>query len=248
MGRYQCQACFREFARSDSLRRHKSSGVCKGTATMSDSEQSNISESSDIQTENKHMQGMKGHDIFGKYNYTKPARDSDTEMETDSDTPGDEEMGKIKTRKTHKKSPWDRLLRRTYEAVQDQFDEMVENTLREEPNVDIEEAEEMAFEELKPTYRSCFISKYQDLVRLGSALRKDPIHKKVLSTAHKLKEDEDYDDEEAMQYAVKKRRYLLERKLDQYQRPTVTVEEERQHTLIPVRSQTLQLKTNMSKK
>ena len=49
-----------------------------------------------------------------------------------------------------------------------------------------------------------------------------------MSTAHRLRDKEDYDEEEAMQYTVKKRRYLLERKLDEYERPSFTVEEETQ--------------------
>ena len=49
-----------------------------------------------------------------------------------------------------------------------------------------------------------------------------------MSTANRLRDEEDYDEEEAMQYAVKKRRCLLERKLDEYERPSFTVEEETQ--------------------
>ena len=100
--------------------------------------------------------------------------------------------------------------------------------MQETPNTDVESAEETAYEELKSKYRSSLIFKYQDLVALGSALRKDPVHKKVSSTAHRLRAEEDYDEEDAMQYAVKKRRYLLERKLDEYERPSFTVEKETQ--------------------
>ena len=198
---------------------------------MSDSEESTISEASDVTTNRKYLKGMKGHDIFGEYDYSKLSDDPDTEpseVETDSESASKEEKQKAKRRKIQKTSPWDRLMRSTYRDNQDQFDETVENTMQETPNIDVESAEEMAYEELKPKYRSTLVTKYQDLVALGSALRKDPIHKKVISTAHRLKEDEDYDEEEAMQYAVKKRRYLLERKLDEYERPTLTVEEETQ--------------------
>ena len=94
-------------------------------------------------------------------------------------------------------------MRSTYRDNQDQFDETVENSLQETPNTDVESAEEMAYEELKLKYRSSLVSKYQDLVALGSALRKDPVHKKVMSTAHRLRDEEDYDEEEAMQYALK---------------------------------------------
>ena len=206
-----------------------SSGVCKATTTMSDSEESAISEASDVNAGRKYLKGMKGHDIFGEYDYSKLSEDEDTEvseMETDTESFDEEKKDKAKRRKNQKTNPWDRLIRSTYRDNQDQFDETVENTLQETPNIDVETAEEMAYEELKPNYRSSLVSKYQDLVALGSALRKDPVHKKIISTAHRLRDEEDYDEEEAMQYAVKKRRYLLERKLDEYERPSVTVEED----------------------
>ena len=208
-----------------------SSGVCKATTTMSDSEESAISEASDVKAGRRYLKGMKGHDIFGEYDYSELSEDQDTEaseMETDNESAGEEKKDKTKSRKSQKTNPWDRLMRSTYRDNQDQFDETVENTLQETPNTDLESAEEMAYEELKPKYRSSLVSKYQDLVALGSALKKDPVHKKVMSTAHRLRDEEDYDEEEAMQYAVKKRRYLLERKLDEYERPSFTVEEETQ--------------------
>ena len=43
MGRYQCHQCYREFSRSDSLRRHKESGICKEAQTnMSDSDEESV--------------------------------------------------------------------------------------------------------------------------------------------------------------------------------------------------------------
>ena len=59
--------------------------------------------------------------------------------------------------------------------------------------------------ELNPKYRSSLGCQYQHLVALGSTLRKDPVHKKsVISTVYKLEDEEDYDEVEAMQSALKK--------------------------------------------
>ena len=64
-----------------------SSGVCnKATTTMSDSEESAISEASDVNAGRKYL---KGHDIFGEYDYSKLSEDEDTEvseMETDTES------------------------------------------------------------------------------------------------------------------------------------------------------------------
>ena len=63
MGRYQCPKCYREFSRSDSLRRHASSGVCKEDSTnMTDSE-----ERMDSSSSHEKPPFRKGGDIFGKY-------------------------------------------------------------------------------------------------------------------------------------------------------------------------------------
>ena len=63
------------------------SGVCKATTTMSDKEESAISEASDVKAGRRYLKGMKEHDIFREYNYSKHSEDQDTEaseMETDT--------------------------------------------------------------------------------------------------------------------------------------------------------------------
>ena len=52
--------------------------------------------------------------------------------------------------------------------------------------MEIEEAEDNVFEEMKPIYRSALMARYQDLVHLCSNLKRDPTHKKVLATANRL--------------------------------------------------------------
>ena len=60
MGRYQCHQCYREFSRSDSLRRHKDSGVCKEAQTnMSDSDEESVASARRSYTH--------GRDIFREY-------------------------------------------------------------------------------------------------------------------------------------------------------------------------------------
>ena len=66
MGQHQCPKCEQQFARSDSLRRHLTSGVCSEdmeSETMSENENSTMPEESDAETSNRHQK----EDIFGKY-------------------------------------------------------------------------------------------------------------------------------------------------------------------------------------
>ena len=79
MGQYQCPKCKRQFARSDSLRRHLTSGICSEdmeSETMSENEDSTMSEESDAETSRSHQK----EDIFGKYT------DKDYGIRDDSDT------------------------------------------------------------------------------------------------------------------------------------------------------------------
>ena len=115
------------------------------------------------------------------------------------------------------------------ENLQDIFNETMEETLTDHQNKAIQEAEEMAYEELKPNYLSQLISRYKYMVRMTAALKKGLVHQRIMRTAKRLRED-DYDDDESMQYAIKKRKFLIERKLDEYDPPSYEEDEEQAQT------------------
>ena len=77
MGRYQCLQFYREFSRSDSLRRHKDSGVCKEAQT-------NMSNSDEESVVSARSYGH-GRDIFRKH-------DPDESLEEDEEEDKTEEM------------------------------------------------------------------------------------------------------------------------------------------------------------
>ena len=81
------------------------------------------------------------------------------------------------------------------ENLQDTFNETVGEMLAEHQNKGIQEAEEMAYEELKPNYLSQHISRYKYMVGITVALKKDPVHQGIMRTAKRLREEEDYDDD-----------------------------------------------------
>ena len=64
------------------------------------------------------------------------------------------------------------------------------------------------------------ISSYHDLVQMGNILKKDTIHKQMVATAKRLRSEEDYDLAESYAWALKKRKFLLERLLDNYEMST----------------------------
>ena len=76
MGRYQCHQCYREFLRSDSLRRHKDSGVCKEAQTnMSDSDEESV-----VSVRRSYGHGR---DIFWKHDPDESVEEDEEEDETE---------------------------------------------------------------------------------------------------------------------------------------------------------------------
>ena len=68
------------------------------------------------------------------------------------------------------------------------------------------------------------------MVGMTAALKKDPVQQRIMRTAKGLREEEDYDDDGSMQYAIKKRKFLIERKLDKYDPPSYEEDEEQTQT------------------
>ena len=69
------------------------------------------------------------------------------------------------------------------------------------------------------------------MTELSIALKKDPVSRKIASTAKRLRDEEDYDDDESREYAIKKRKFLIEKKLDDYDPPSYEETEEQIPTL-----------------
>ena len=113
-----------------------------------------------------------------------------------------------------------------YDSLQDTFDETCETYLEQKTGVKLAEAERKIFDELKSNYRQALILNYHDLVQMGNILKKDPIHKQIMATAKPLRSEEDYDLAERYAWALKKRKFLLERIPDNYEMPKYSTTEE----------------------
>ena len=119
-------------------------------------------------------------------------------------------------RRRRKIKPWVVLIDITTDKMQDSFNEPVEKALQENPGKDLQEAEEKALDELKPKNETEFVSRYKYLTDLSAALRKGPINIKIQETAKQLRDEEDCDEDESRLYAIKKRKFLIGKKLYDY--------------------------------
>ena len=89
-----------------------------------------------------------------------------------------------------------------------------------------DEAEEETFDKLEPRYRAEAIGQYKAFLKLSKAMKKDPLHKKITDTAKRLRDEDDFDEDDALKYAIKKRRYLLDGKLEEFDPPTYSLDED----------------------
>ena len=241
---HQSHQCYREFSRSDSLRRHKDSGVCKEAQTnMSDSDEESVASA--------RRSYAHGRDIFREHDPDESVEEDEEEKdetededeyeeevdeEEDEDETDDEEYDNDSDVNVQKIRPWDMLMNTTSENMQDKFVETVEKTLEEYPGTDIQKADEIAYNELKPKYLSDVISRYKYMAEFSAALKKDPVNKKIASTAKRLRDEEEYDEDESRKYAIKKRKFLIEKMMDNYDPPSYE-ETEKQTSALPYKTQ-----------
>ena len=73
-----------------------------------------------------------------------------------------------------------------------------------------DDAHQEACQHVLPKLRRNIMSNYTRKIVDAVKLHKDPILKKIMSTKRKLQEDDDYETQEVIKYAVKKRKFLIQ--------------------------------------
>ena len=81
---------------------------------------------------------------------------------------------------------------------------------------------------------------YKYVAEFSAALKKDPVNKRIACTAKRLKDEGDYDEDESREYAIKKRKFLIEKKMDDCDQPSYEYTEE-QTSALPYKTQTKEL-------
>ena len=162
---------------------------------MSENEDSTVSIESDAGTSRSHQK----EDIFGKYT------DKDYGIRDDSDTDYTDEDDEDQhyPRKKSKFDPWQDFGGGAHRYLQDTFNEGVQHTKEKHPDMDTDEAEEVAFDKLAPRYRAEVIDRYQRFLKVSKAMKKDPLHKKITDTAKRLRDEDEFDEDDALRYAMK---------------------------------------------
>ena len=106
--------------------------------------------------------------------------------------------------------PWTTLINDAASKVRDQYDDILQALLME--GHDESEAKEEAFAKILPVFQKELA--YMNNLAWMKAFKKDPIHKKIMATRDDYVNNDMFDQDEAIAAAVKKRKFLLKRLLE----------------------------------
>ena len=125
-----------------------------------------------------------------------------------------EEQSSITTENSSEEEtdPWTTLIDDAASKVRTKYDDILQTLLME--GRDESEAKEEAFAQILPVFQKELGDVYMDSLAWMKALKKDPIHKKIMGTRDDYVDNDMFDPEEAIAAAVDKRKFLLKRLLE----------------------------------
>ena len=141
--------------------------------------------------------------------------DSSITTEERDENSSEEEQSSITTENSSEEEidPWSTLINDAASKVRrDQYDDILQALLME--GHDESEAKQEAFEKILPVFQKELGDVYMDNLTWMKALKKDPIHKKIMATRDEYVNNNMFDPDEAIAAAVKKRKFLLKWLLD----------------------------------
>ena len=110
--------------------------------------------------------------------------------------------------------PWMPMVEEAMQKHKAAFQEMKVNLTHS--GLDEEIAGETAYSNILPALQKELESIYLQRLQWIQQLKKDPVHKKIMETKDALVNDDHFDQEEAMEAAVNKRKFLIKRHLKAY--------------------------------
>ena len=140
--------------------------------------------------------------------------DSSITTEERDENSSEEEQSIITTENSSEEEidPWSTLINDAASKVRDQCDDILQALFME--GHDESEAKQEAFEKILPIFQKKLGDVYMDNLAWMIALKKDPIHKKIMATRDDYVNNNMFDPDEAIAAAVKKRKFLLKRLLE----------------------------------
>ena len=107
--------------------------------------------------------------------------------------------------------PWATLIEDAKAIVRSKYEELLNAFQMNGQDKNI--AKQKAFEKILPDFQKEFADVYMDNIRWIQALKKDPVHRKIMQTKKALINEDSFDPDEALPAAVDKRKFLLKKLL-----------------------------------
>ena len=155
-----------------------------------------------------------GDDYSKNFMETFAEDDSSITTEDGDENSSEEEPNSITTKNSSEEEidPWSTLINDAASKVQDQYDDILQVLLME--GHEESKAKEEAFAQILPVFQKKLGDVYMDNLAWMKALKKDPTHKKIMATRDDYVNNNMFDPDEAIAAAVKKRKFLLKRLLE----------------------------------
>ena len=208
MGKHQCEFCLQYFVRPYTLKRHQDL-FCSMASKKNTENQTDIDSDTKHESEDDVSDDSSDCDVSDDEGDNDEHEEETNPKETDDDEDDDDDSDLF----------WDKAVNSVYEHKRDEFQTTVAKMGKKHPNKSYDDTEKEAFEKMKSEYNKDLRKYYLQFLQEMHSLKKSRIHRDVIETAKRLRDMEDYDYDEALQYAVKKRKYLISKKLDEYQHP-----------------------------
>ena len=142
---------------------------------------------------------------------TESTSDSEEEDVTSSESEDDGE----------RIDPWDRIIDRVFSKCQKEYEDNVRDYARSN-GVDENVAKQRVYRNMRSVYRREMADVFLQLIELVQALLRDKTYATIKKTASSLRDFDGYDVEESWKYAVKKRKFLFDKILREYEEPEMT--------------------------
>ena len=141
--------------------------------------------------------------------------DDDKSSEETDDASNEGESSKETNDSDEKADPWRALIDEATAELHAKHHELVQSF--ENEGFSEIDAKKQAFAAILPELRKELGNVYMDRLQWMSQLKRDPVHRKIMKTRDSLAADDEFDPDEALVAAVKKRKFLLERMLEDRQ-------------------------------
>ena len=143
-----------------------------------------------------------------------------SDTESDHDLSEDNDNSDAEGDENEKYDPWESLIEKTFDLCKEEFEEYVDNLTRRR-HMDQTDARRKAYKDLQPKFRKVLRSLFVSRMSWFKAMEQDPIDKTVQRTVKDLIAIEDFNKQEALKYAISKRKYLLDTVLEDFDPPEI---------------------------